>query len=143
RWPSGRLPEPEHRAGVIESDRCSLGRASGIRPKRLSRQTWRQEPVAQTKLCELCSLSSQNVSAQVLVLHDLRELLAHVDGVDFDRLLLQIGTVERNILQQFFEDGMEAARPDVLRGFVDFRGEAGYLLKRVFGEGQLDALGIK
>ena len=86
---------------------------------------------------------SQNIPAQVLVLDDLGELFADVHGVHLDGLLLEVGTVEGNILQQFFENGVETARADVLGGFIHPRGEAGDLLQRVLGKGELDAFGIE
>src|SRR2546425_425182 len=87
--------------------------------------------------------ASQNVTAQVLILHDVGELGAHVRPIDLDRFLLQVGALERNLLEQFFHDRMETPRPDVLGSLVDLRGELGYFFQGVVGENQLDTLGLE
>ena len=80
-------------------------------------------------------LWSQNIPAEVLVLHNVCELFAHVDGVHFYGLLLQIRTVEGDFFQQFFEDRMQPPRADIFRRFVYQRSEMGDLLQSILGEG--------
>src|SRR2546426_2621026 len=60
----------------------------------------------------------QNVAAQILVLDDIRELLGNVGGVHFYVLLLQVGRFERNFIENFFEDGVQAPRADIFRLLV-------------------------
>ena len=57
----------------------------------------------------------QNIPAEVLILDDVGQLLAHVGDVDFHVLLLQIRPVERNVFEQLLQNGVQAARADVLR----------------------------
>src|SRR5262249_25527040 len=86
---------------------------------------------------------SQNVTAEILVLHDLRQLLAHVVGIYFDRLFLQVGTFEGDLLQQLLENRVQPPRADILGRFVHARGKGGDLLNGVVGERELDALSVE
>src|SRR5579863_219411 len=65
--------------------------------------------------------ASQNIPAEVLILDDLGQLLAHVGRVHLHGLLLQVRSLEGNLFQQLFENGMQPPRPDILRIFVHAR----------------------
>src|SRR5258707_12567683 len=56
----------------------------------------------------------QNVTAQVLVLHDFCELLLHVGGIYFDVFLLQVLLFHASLVQNFFENGVQEPRAGVL-----------------------------
>ena len=66
----------------------------------------------------------QNVAAQILILDDVGELLVHVGGVDLDVLLLQVGRFEGKFIENFFQNGVQAARADVFGLLVDAGGES-------------------
>src|SRR5580704_17405962 len=99
-------------------------------------QTAKPPPTQKTK-------TSQNIPAEVLSLDDVRKLFAHVTDVDFHGLLLEIGTIKRDVFKQFLKNGVQAARADIFRGLVHARGERRDLLDRVLGEGKLDALRVQ
>ena len=42
---------------------------------------------------------SENVAAQILIFHDVRQLFAHVGGVNFDRLFLEVRSLEGNLFE--------------------------------------------
>ncbi len=48
----------------------------------------------------------KNVSAEILVLDDIRQPVADVGGVNLYVLLLEIGPFEGDFVQQFFHDGV-------------------------------------
>lgn len=62
-----------------------------------------------------CITSLQYIAAQILVLHDVRQLLADIAGVHLDRLFLQVGSLERDFFQKFFHNGVQTPRADILR----------------------------
>ena len=66
----------------------------------------------------------ENVAAQVLVLHDIRQLLLHVGGVHFKGFLLHFRSFEGNFLENFFQNGVQAARADIFGVLVHLGGEA-------------------
>src|SRR5690349_15816590 len=85
----------------------------------------------------------ENVPAQIGVLRDARELLADELGVDGERLPATIFGLEADILEQLFHHRLQAARADILDGFVDLGGDAGECLDAVVGELNRDALGAQ
>src|SRR5216117_360332 len=68
--------------------------------------------------------SSQDVPAEVLVLHDFGEHFLDVACVNSDRLLLEIGAFKGDVVKEFLHDRMKAAGANVLRAFIHRRGEA-------------------
>ena len=87
--------------------------------------------------------ASENIPAEVLVLHDVGELLGDVRAVHFHILFLQVRRIERNFIQHFFENRMQAARADVFRLLVDGDGKARERRDGVLGEIQLHAFGVE
>src|SRR6266566_386496 len=85
----------------------------------------------------------QDVAAQILVLDDVRELLGDVGGVNLHVLLFEVGRFERDFVQNFFEDGVEAAGADIFGLLVHAGGEAGDGGDRVFGDVELDTFGLQ
>src|ERR1035437_4374793 len=85
----------------------------------------------------------QNIPAQILVLHNVGQLLADVGGVHSHGFLLQVGAFEGDFLQHLLHDGVQAARADVLGAFVDLGGELRHLCQRVVGQDQFDAFGFE
>src|SRR5467141_2735930 len=86
---------------------------------------------------------SQDVAAQILVLDDIRELLGHVGAVNLHVFLLEVGRFERDFVENFFEDGVQAAGADVFGLLVDAGGEAGNGGDGIFGDVELDAFGFQ
>src|SRR6267142_397491 len=85
----------------------------------------------------------QNVAAQILVLDDIRELLGNVGGVHLYVLFLQVGRFERNFVENFFENGVQAPRADIFCLLVHACGELRDGGDRIFGNVELDAFGLK
>src|SRR5579862_3412872 len=89
------------------------------------------------------AFSSQNVSAEVLVLHNIRKHLLNIGRVDSDGFLLQIRPFEGNVVEKLLHDGVQAPRADILGAFVYRGGKAGHLLHGVVKKRELDALGFE
>src|SRR5437879_282437 len=87
------------------------------------------------------TLFLQDVAAQILVIHDLAEPLAHLVRVELDALLGQLREIEQHVLEQGRHDGVEPAGPDVLHALVRLGGNAGDLLDAVVRELERRALG--
>src|SRR5262245_31868033 len=68
----------------------------------------------------------QNVSAEIFILHDIGQHLANVSGVDNLAFLFQIGAFERNLVEDFLEDRVQAARAYVFSGLVHPESEVGH-----------------
>src|SRR5947208_11122372 len=85
----------------------------------------------------------QDVAAQILVLDDVRKLLGNVGGVNLHVFLLEVGRFERDFVQNFFEDGVEAASANVFGLLVHVGGKAGDGGDGVFCDVELDALGFQ
>src|SRR5262249_2108819 len=83
----------------------------------------------------------QNIAREILVLRNRVEHAVDVSGVDAQALVLQLGRVERHLVEQLFHDGVEPARADVLGAIVDEGGDVGDALDGVGRELQLDVLG--
>src|SRR5687767_8731331 len=66
-------------------------------------------------------IALQYVPAEILILHDIGELLPHVRCIDTDGLLPHVGRFERDLLQQLLHDRMQPPRADVLIYLVDVR----------------------
>ena len=86
---------------------------------------------------------SQDVSAEVLILDDIGQLLLHVGGIYAHGFLFQVRPLKRNLVQEFFHNGMQPSCSDVFGGFVHRRGKLGDFLERFIGEGQLDAFRLE
>ena len=85
----------------------------------------------------------QDVAAQILVLDDVRKLLGNVGGVNLHVFLLEVGRFERDFVQNFFEDGVEAAGADVFCLLIHVSGKAGDSGDSVFRDVKLDAFGFQ
>src|SRR5467141_3924278 len=85
----------------------------------------------------------QDVAAQILVLDDVRELFGDVGGVNLHVFLLEVGRFERDFVENFFEDGVQAAGADVFGLFVHAGGEAGDRGNGIFGNVEFDAFGLQ
>src|SRR5262249_585586 len=85
---------------------------------------------------------SQDVPAEVLVLHDVGQHPAHVIGVYDLAFIFQIGAFERNLVEDFFQDSVQAARAYVFGGLVDLESEVRHFVNRVFGDFECDAFGL-
>src|SRR5690349_474861 len=68
--------------------------------------------------------NSQDITAEVLVLDDIGQLLVHVGGVDLYGFLAHIGSFEGKLVEDLFENGMQAASSDILGLLVHAGGEA-------------------
>jgi len=86
--------------------------------------------------------SSQNVPRQVLVLDDFRQHFRHVRVVDRDGLLEEIGSLERDLVEQLLHHRVQSARADVLGPFVHDGREVGDAANRVVGKREVDPLGV-
>src|SRR5208283_1576430 len=95
------------------------------------------------RFCVIETARLQNVSRQVLVLHDVGQRIAHVVRVNDHVLLFHVGGLEADDVEHLLHDGMQAPRADVLRAFVHAEGEMRHLLQRLRSELQLHALGVQ
>src|SRR6478609_8566176 len=87
--------------------------------------------------------ASQNIPAEVLILDDVGQLLAHVDRIYFYVLAFEVRTVEGNLFEQFLEDRMQSPSTDVLGRLVYPSRERRDLFQRILRERQLDAFRIQ
>src|SRR2546426_6137622 len=62
----------------------------------------------------LTTLFLQDVAAEILVIHDLAEPVAHLVRVELDALLGQLREIEQHVLEQGGHDGVEPPGADVL-----------------------------
>src|SRR5579864_8244997 len=85
----------------------------------------------------------QDVAAQVVVFDNVRELFLNVGRVHFYSFLLHFRRFEGDFLQDFFEDGVQAARSDVFGVLVDRRGEARHGGDGVVAERELEPFGVQ
>src|SRR5216110_3455368 len=85
----------------------------------------------------------EDISAEILILHDIGEHLLNVSCVDSDRFLFKIGTLERNLVEQLFHDRMQPAGADVFGVFIHCGGEACDLLNGIIEKRQLDAVCVE
>src|SRR5205085_8747949 len=85
---------------------------------------------------------SQNIPGQVLVLHDVGQHLRDVPLIDHDDLLNQVGTLEGNLVEQFFHHGMQPPCSDVFGAVVDLGGEVGDAIDGAGSERQLDPFSL-
>jgi hypothetical protein len=85
----------------------------------------------------------QNISREVLVLHDVGQHVTYVICIDFEVLALFIRRIEADLVQHAFHDGVQAARSDVFGPFVDPEGKTGNFFQRVLGEFQLHIFGLE
>src|SRR6266852_9268027 len=69
-------------------------------------------------------IASQNITAQVLVLYDVGKLLGDVRAIHLHGFFLQFRRLEGDLIEYFFEDGVQAARADVFCLLVDHHCEA-------------------
>src|SRR6266511_4153652 len=84
----------------------------------------------------------QNVSAEIFIFHDVGQHLTHVIGVHNLELLFQVGAFKRNLVKDFLQDRVQAARAYVFGGLVDLESEVCHFVNRVFGDFERDALGL-
>src|SRR6516164_5964979 len=68
-------------------------------------------------------LRLEDVTAEILVLDDVGELLVHVARIDLHRLFFQVRRLEGKLIQHLFENRMQPARPDILCLLVHAGGE--------------------
>src|SRR5215469_9819566 len=85
----------------------------------------------------------QNIAAQILVLHDISQHLAHVVGIDGDLLAFLFGRSEAQLIEHALHDRMQPARSDVFRALVHTEGEACHLFQSFVGELQFHAFGLE
>src|SRR5882762_5197582 len=86
---------------------------------------------------------SENVATQILVLDDVCELFGDVGGVNFYVLFLQIGCFKRNLVENFFENSVQAPRADILCLLIHARCEPRDGGDSIFGNVEFDALGFQ
>ena len=68
-------------------------------------------------------MALEDVPAEVLILHDVGELLGDVRAVHLHVLLLQVRRLEGNFIEHFFENRVQAARADIFGLLVHRDGE--------------------
>src|SRR5258708_7840563 len=85
----------------------------------------------------------QDVAAEILVLDDVHKLFVDVSGVNFHVLFLELGSLERNLVENLFENSVQAAGADIFGLLIDAGGEAREGGNGIFGEMQLEALGFE
>src|SRR4029077_6569651 len=88
-------------------------------------------------------IASEDIPAEVLILHDVGKLLGDVRAVYLHILFLHVRRLEGNFVQHFFEYGVEAARADVFRLLVDHDSVPREGRDRILGESQLEAFRVQ
>src|SRR5579884_3463562 len=107
------------KSGMARKSRCMDGRMDIWAFGRMAAPWAATRPCADTSIRRL-----ENVLAEVLVLHDCLEPIAHDLSVHRDRVGAAIGQVEQHVLEQRRHYGVQAARADVLHALVHQRGDA-------------------
>src|SRR5438132_9316451 len=82
----------------------------------------------------------QDELAQIFLLHNRHEPVAHIRAVDADVLALQVRSVEADFFDNSLQDRVQTAGADILRSAIDLEGDVGQSLDTVTRELQLDAL---
>src|SRR5881628_1390861 len=85
--------------------------------------------------------SSQDVSGEIFVLHDVGEHAFDVSLVNGNRFHAEVRPFERNLVEQPLHDRVQAPGADVLGLVVDARRKIGDPFDRSIAEAQLHALG--
>src|SRR5215469_9419265 len=86
---------------------------------------------------------SEDVTAQILVLYDVGELLVDVRRIHLHAFLLEVRCLEGKLIEHFFENRMQPAGADILSLLVHVGGKARDGLNGVFRDLQLHALGLE
>ncbi len=79
---------------------------------------------------------SQNITFEVRALENVLELFANILGGDINLLLIEIGNVEENLIEERLQDRVNPARTDVLHLTVDQTRDLGHLENRIGGESE-------
>src|SRR5690606_4641087 len=85
--------------------------------------------------------TSEDVAAQVGVLHQFAQVRIDVGAVDGDAAAALVGSLVAEGVEQALEHGVQATRADVLLALVDLGGDLGQAVDGVGGERELHALG--
>src|SRR5579862_1750928 len=85
----------------------------------------------------------QNISRQILVLHNIRQHLAHIIRVDDNVLALFLRSVKAQLIQHPLHNRVQPPRADVFRVLVDAEGKPRNLIQRLRSELQLHALRVE
>src|SRR5712691_2622191 len=88
-------------------------------------------------------LRLEDVPRQVLVFHDIGQHLANVVGIHVDLLPFSFRSVEADLIEHSFHDGMQTPRADVFCSFIHTEGEVGDLFQRLWSECQLHTFGFE
>src|SRR5262249_14001795 len=83
------------------------------------------------------------VSAQVLVLYYMSQLLADILSIDHHVFLIQVGPFKRVLVQKSLHNCVQASGANVLCLFINREGELCNRVDCVFGEGEVDAFGAE
>src|ERR1700733_4393576 len=110
-------------------ERSVLFMAGGIKDKprktqRTQRNTEDSSTISSVSPCVLCGgkILLKNVSRQILVLHNVRQHLAHIVRIDGDMLAFFLRSIEAQLIQYTLHDGMQPSRSNILRVLVDPEG---------------------
>src|SRR5215469_2538220 len=126
--PARRNAKSEIRKPALESLQCFLAHGRTLSEFRIS-------------IFEFRIL--QDVAAEILILHDVHELFIDIGGVNFNVLFFEVGSLERDFVENFFKNSVQAARANVLGLLVDASGKAGHCGNGVFRKIQLQSLGFE
>src|SRR5580704_18645066 len=119
---------------------------ASARNERLARRadsTWRDRGFPKFPVPIFDFRSLQDITAQILILDDIRKLFGHVGGIHFHILFLQVWRFEGKFIENLLEDGMQPPRTDVFGRLVDARGEACDGRNGILGKVELDAFGLQ
>src|SRR5215510_4303977 len=95
---------------------------------------------ARRRASSITGSPSQDVPREVLVAGELAQARVNVTGVDRQLLAGQVGSVERDLVQELLHDRVEAPGPDVLGRRVHPHGDLGERVDRIRRESQCHAL---
>src|SRR5215469_12634800 len=85
----------------------------------------------------------QDVAAQVLILDNVGELFVHIGGIDLDVFLFQVGGFEGKLVENFFENGVKAARADIFGLLVHASCKLSDRRYGIFSDVELHAFGFE
>ena len=90
--------------------------------------------MSESHMRSLFFLPLEDISTEILILHDLCEFLSHILPVNGEPPILPLGRLKGDILKELLENRMESPGTDILCLFIDGCSYVRDLLNRIFSE---------